>query len=271
MSKGQVHIIGLSGIIGAGKSQALRRLEESEYLKNHVEQLWAEQRPQDAVPLVLFMQEPVNIWIEQNWLSTFYSDPAAHALAFQFLVFTTHVAEVNKHIAMRSNPDQDLVLVVERTMYDQRLFWETQEAHEMHDTAYARLWVEWHRFIPKPKLVFFFQTSTLDLTMERVKARARPEEKEIPREYQAKLLENHHRWFQEPIARPPPPKVNKKKGEPGYGEDVGLEVPCKHVISDVPYHTCEEELEKLAKMMAGEIGKVVFPSGSARREYNSGE
>ena len=125
-----------------------------------------------------------------------------------------------------ADADASLVVLVERSFYCQRLFWQVQvdnacaSANALYNDAYVRLWSKWRHFIPEPSHMFFLYTSELDETMRRVDARDRAEEKKsgLTKAYQAQLLAKHEAWYTEPVARPP--------GCPTEG------VPCTRICLD---------------------------------------
>jgi hypothetical protein len=187
------------------------------------------------------------------------------------LVFDIFVDTLEARIASAKKklltPKQDIVLIIERgTMFDQLIFWKLQvdlgkkSADGMCDDAYMGIWKKWTRFVPSPLIIFFFQTSDIQTTMQRVKQRARAEElghsfsdgenmkastEEITNvggltlDYQKALLVKHREWFAEPVASPP------------FAKEGGI--PCVHVNVDQAFHTDDNALENLAKDMAERI------------------
>ncbi len=234
-----------------------------------------------------FSQEPVDLWRELGWLEKFYSDPDKYAFAFQLAVFDSQLDAVEVAMAnyRASGDTRPLVLLVERTFWDQRLFWQLQvdlgraSADVMHDQVYCGLWSKWRRFMPEPSLVVLFQTSSIQVTMQRLQARGRSEEKTTPlalsessseseqgrnlllssmggdaaidsvggltATYQQLLADKHREWFAEPLARPP----CEPASAPG--------VPCKHINVDAPYHVSDGSLAELALELAEAIRGVL--------------
>jgi deoxyadenosine/deoxycytidine kinase len=258
-----VHLVGVSGIIGVGKSTAMRKLEDSGYLQSELSGvLRSNGAPQVTVEFVL---EPVDEWVKQGYLAAFMDDPDTNALAFQMIVFNTHVAAVQRVLSKHygTTDSTTLIVVVERTMFDQMLFWKTQEDMgrksftKLSDVAYSMIWNLRDQCIPRAALIFFLHTTTLEQTMERMRSRARdaetsgdinngPQEDEDEEEgggvtvaYQSKLLKKHRAWFTTPMAFPPECR------EGG--------IPCEHVNVDKPYHTSEEHLLTFANALANSI------------------
>lgn len=267
-----VYLVGVSGIIGVGKSTALRKLQDSKYLQGELNGILGSRgRPGVVVEYVL---EPVDEWSRNGYLEAFMDDPDTNALAFQMIVFNTHVAAVQRVLAKYHHQNEadttTLVVVVERTMFDQMLFWKTQEDMEracftrLSDVAYSMIWALRDQFIPRASLIFFLHTTTLEQTMARMRSRGRGEEtptaKRLPKkswdshdgeegagvtaEYQSKLLKKHRAWFTTPVAFPPECR------EGG--------IPCEHVNVDDPYHTSEKHLRAFATTLANSIYNRLF-------------
>lgn len=241
-----VYIFSFCAIPGVGKSTLLKQLQETDALKKYL--------PENVQ--IAIVQEPVDEWREKGWLQQFYEDPSQNAAAFQFLVFDSHVDALTAAIAAAlraaaTTPEERAnaanlpptavglqVLLVERSFYCQRLFWQVQvdngckSANSFYNTAYTRLWEKWRKFVPEPSHLFYLHTSTLDETIKRVDQRDRAEEKQsgLTREYQAQLLAKHEAWYTEPVARP--------HGGPEEG------VPCTHVCVD---HVDEQTIEQIGK------------------------
>lgn len=250
----RVHLVQWSGIIGCGKSSALRRLRDTGMLQACLGSGYR----------VRFLEEPVELWRQKGWLGKFYADTDHYALAFQLIVFETHVAEVEALLAEEAatNDTRPLIIIAERSMLDERLFWQLQvdmgryTADEMHDDAYTGIWKLWKRFVPVPSLIVLFHTSDIQLTMKRLQNRGRSEEVctalntgpivevgGLTTEYQELLYKKHCEWFATPMAQPP--TLN------------GTGIPCTHINVDAPYHVSDGSLKELADTMAEAILKVI--------------
>ena len=168
-----VYCVTLSGIPGCGKSSLLKGFRKTGFLQEELDKI-----PQS--PLVLIVLEPSKLWRTMGWLQEFYSNPSQNAAAFQFLVFDSHVDAVEAAIEegkTRVGTYSSILLITERGMLDQLLFWRQQvdanhaSATPLYDAAYTRIWSKWNRFVPTPSLMIFMYTSDLQSTMKRVKAR----------------------------------------------------------------------------------------------------
>jgi deoxyadenosine/deoxycytidine kinase len=263
-----VYLFAVSGIIGTGKSTILKRLSQSGLL-------------QEVVPgaRVVIVQEPIKLWREMGWFQQFCSNQSLYAAPFQSIVFCTHVDAVERCIEENKTNNIPLVILAERSMYDQLLFWTQQRdmkhstTDDMFDTAYMMMWHLRHRFIPPVSGIFFFRTSNIEKTLERVKQRARAEElnasfssSEDPnslrsssinldtvssedeeqskrdrefRVYEEQLLALHEAWFTQPLAFPP------------HAPEEGI--PCMHVNADAPYHVNDGTVKELAQGMGAFI------------------
>lgn len=169
----KLYIAAVSGTIGVGKSTLLKLLLQENGL-------------QKALPgtKVIGMQEPVDEWVRRGWLQKFYQDPEQHALAFQILVYKTHVATMQLTLtnAMKEAREGDsIVFLVERCMWDQLLFWKLQvelhkECETLQDEAYMQDWKLWKLLVPPMQRIFYCKTDTIEDTFKRVWQRGRKEE-----------------------------------------------------------------------------------------------
>lgn len=258
MENRRVWAVGFCGIIGVGKSSAIKRFAKTGLLQSILDSALQATGYQGRSPLVCFVPEATKEWREKGWLRTYYGDQNGEAFWFQIQVFLSHVETVKRAIAS-APADRDLILIQERTIYDQRLFWEQQcalgyqTATPRHHETYMGIWEHWRHFIPEPNVLLMFETTALQQTMLRVRARARAEElgasfseSEVPTEstetvkeaggvtldYQEHLLHLHHKWYQTPSAHPP--------SAPPDG------IPCISINADKPFHTDDAHLAALA-------------------------
>lgn len=259
--------VSVSGIVGIGKSTLLKRLRHTKMLKAALPPNWH----------VSFVREPSKLWEERGWLSAFYGDTSHNAAAFQFQVFTTYVDAVEAKLKSDPCPPHcnTHLLIVERCMYDQRLFWEMQRdakmatADDNYNEAYVLVWKRWRTLIPEVDCIFFLGASDMDYVMQRVQARARASEMgasfssaedqplaasmvgfqfqmepiqtvgKLTRAYQERLQQKHLEWFTQPVAHP--------LDAPPQG------IPCLHINMDEPFHVDDGSLKALAMRMAVHI------------------
>jgi deoxyadenosine/deoxycytidine kinase len=268
----RIILIGFSAIIGCGKTSLLKRLEKLRILSTRLPNAH-----------ISFVREPEDLWVETladgrrvNWLEEFYADRDMNAQPFQTIVFDTHIQVVEEAIEKakrEAKEGQDIVILIERTMYDQLLFWKLQVDSNLatttpiFDSAYMRIWNRWNRFIPHVSLIFFLKTGSLDGTMARLRRRERlaaslsgdksvfhisvdgdahdaTEANGVPRDYQQLLLDKHLEWYTEPVARP--------LHAPPQG------VPCVHINIDAPYHENDASLDQLGAEIAQHIAGIIM-------------
>lgn len=267
MSEGQIFLMAISAIIACGKSKIMERFRQTKALE--------EALGEDYV--ILSIKEPEALWkerIQDPWtgerveidhLSTFYTLRGIYAHGFQMKVFDTHIQVIEQAVeqAKRDFPHKKVIILVERSMYDQLLFWKQQMRDNLetatlaHHASYMSFWRRWNTFIPPPSLIFFLKTSNLDKTMRRLKNREENKKQNcknafhvsvdgterdiqevggITRKYQSDLLELHEAFYTTPFARPP------ESPEGG--------IPCIHLDADLPYHEQDDSLFQMAREMA---------------------
>ena len=164
------------GGIGVGKSTLVRLLAEGGYLAAILNELMP---PGDTSLKIGILRENSDHWEKLvgddglTILEYFYGAPEGDkhiAFEFQTFVYTDYVDRVHAKITAE-RPD---VLLVERTMYCQRIFWSIQQNKtSRQDMIYERQWSKWAGLVPAPKAVFFLQTSSVEKTMDRIHERAR--------------------------------------------------------------------------------------------------
>jgi deoxyadenosine/deoxycytidine kinase len=246
MMSRRVLIFTISGLIGTGKSTLLAKAERADANK---------------IPgyRVVYVYEPKQLWEQMGVLQAFYDNRHDNAFPFQLIVYDTHI-EANENM-MSKYPDENLIIISERGIFDQALFWrkqvedgELRSAQAIHDSAYQRIWNRFNRFIPVPSGIIYLD-ATVDAAMERKKNREREKMKdsmpelistslpqiETPsdvslRSYQDSLKAFHDEWFQEPVARMP---------MKGYENIPCLKIP----ITNEPYHIHDGSLAGIAKKL----------------------
>jgi len=257
-----------SGLVGIGKSTLIKRLRKTGFLR-------------DALPAnvhVSFLREPSHEWQKKGWLGRFYADRSHNAAAFQLQVFCSYVAAVEEHLKTEKVPTHcdTHVVIIERSMHCQRMFWTLQRedgmktADDNYNEAYVMVWKRWLDFIPPVNILFMFKTADINTTMRRVQARARAEElgaslssaEDQPLNascvalatadappiqevggftlaYQERLQRLHLSWLTEPRAYP--------LDGPAEG------IACVHIDADAPFHVDDGSLQTLATLMARHI------------------
>ena len=146
-------------------------------------------------------QEPVDKWRDldgHNLLELMYTDPSRHSYTFQSFVQLTmaqlHAAKTNKRIKM-----------IERSLWSARyVFAENLLLSKNMATSefeVLKAWFEFLRGCPKEvdlsvDLVIYLRTSP-EVAYQRLKARARSEEKIVSLEYLQDLHNLHEKWLQQ--------------------------------------------------------------------------
>lgn len=252
-----VVLVSLSGIPGVGKSTAVSLLKKSKLLEDAL--FVNEYATKRDTTHIIYVKEPSDLWRTHGWTTKFYSKPKKRALAFQFLIFTTHTEAVQKRLlktvqqSSYNAKEDKIICIVERCMWDQLLFWKVQGVDSMDDDAYMRVWNMWRAFLPDVSKIFFCKTTDIQSTMERVRTRDRIEETTLQKnstdsngltlEYQTKLYEKHCEWYTE--------------GNASIPEAHGTNPKCVHLNMDMPYHDQLDELKRLAHLIAPELREYI--------------
>ncbi len=190
----EVFLVSISGIPGAGKSTALKKLIESRALDIKLEAMF------DNVKVCYFL-EPSEEWERDGHLQNFYGDPDTYALAFQTIVFVSHnngmIAIIDDMI--RKNPGNPLfcvkttssllfvtlflgkliVCIADRSVWDQLLFWRQQVelgrkcAIGDGDIAYTGNWQLWRKTLPAVSHIFMCKIDDIQIVMENLKGRGK--------------------------------------------------------------------------------------------------
>ncbi len=186
----------VEGNIGSGKTTFLSHFES--HFKN-----------QDSNLSVDVLAEPVAKWRNvqgHNLFQLMYENPTRWSLAFQSYVQLTMMENHSK----ASNAD---LKMIERSVFSGRhCFIENlRRSDKLPDSEY-RVLDEWFKYLTDKSngvfdidvdLIVYLKTSP-EVAWERVKARARSEEKVIPVEYLKELHELHEEWLMKSEALPAP-------------------------------------------------------------------
>ena len=170
----------VEGNIGAGKSTFLRLIEK--YLP------------------VQIVYEPVDQWQQvaagENLLERFYKDTKRWAYTFQSYAFITRVMEQQK----KAIESRHGLQILERSVYSDRYCF-AKNCFEMGtmsplEWSLYQEWFDWliENYVQKPDGFIYLRTSP-EKSYERLKKRARSEEKVVPLEYLTLLHEKHEQWL----------------------------------------------------------------------------
>jgi deoxyadenosine/deoxycytidine kinase len=176
MASGPVWI-SIEGLIGAGKTTLLKRIKES--ISNS---------PITVIP------EPVEVWQKSGLLKKSYDEETAELYAFpaQCHFFSTRINTLRTQF----NLSPGAINVSERSPFSDKLFWELNAVDDDLKACYLEMWKLWQELVPvrNPSL-FVYLRPTLETCMLRTRKRARPEDKDVPIEYQRRLMEEHDKVF----------------------------------------------------------------------------
>lgn len=242
--KVKMFCVAFSGVPGVGKTTLLKRLQETRMLNPLLEDICN----------VGYVFEASDLWRTKGWLQTYYADPDNNAFRFQLQAFVSHVNQVRAE-AKKTYARSDLptVLFMERSMYDQLLFWQMQ-IHMGYKSAldkdnqelYMEIWTKWFNLIPPVELVFFCDTHNVQQSMKRIYNREGGTTDDagtvqcaggIKLDYQTKLHDLHLKTYTSPVAR----------------ITDSFQVYCEHLSTDVAYNTDDEALASIAISIATSV------------------
>jgi len=238
-------VVAVVGIIGAGKSTIIRRLQETTVLPDTLKRSFGNWKPK-----IVYVREKSAEWEKHGDLKRFYEDPDTHAYWFQTMVLNSYVDAMDE--ALQEKPD---VVVVERTMMCQRIFWEIQvelgRTQDHQDRAYrgndlkgrSGIWSKWERLTVRPDIILYAKTSEIETTLDRVKSRGREGENASPEDekvgeketggvtlsYEQQLKAAHDKQYASYKCRP--------FGMPS--------IECIHVSTDEPLHEDDKVLKRI--------------------------
>ncbi len=224
----------VEGNIGAGKSTFLRLIEE------HL--------PAQIV------YEPVDQWQRvaagENLLDRFYKDTKRWAYTFQSYAFITRVMEQQKKASVSVHGLQ----ILERSVYSDRYCF-AKNCFEMGtmsplEWSLYQEWFDWliENYVQKPSGFIYLRTSP-EKSFERLKKRARSEEKVVPLEYLTLLHDKHEQWL---------------LGKEGIAKSL-IDVPVLVIEADQEFENYSDQMEahvaKVAEFI--EVTTLGLPAHSA--------
>ena len=156
------------GLIGAGKTTELNKVENSEVILENVDKSW----------------------VQEGWITKYYSDIKNNAGYFQLRVLNDHL-KTAKYIA--NHPEIDFYterdFITCHDIFGKMLF----ESNEMDEMIFnlCQSYKELGDIKPNS---YYFLNIDIDTAMERIKKRNR-EGENIPRDYQEKLNSYHYQFY----------------------------------------------------------------------------
>ena len=145
--------------------------------------------------------EPLDTWKGikddkgKNILDYFYSDMSKYAYSFQSTAFLSRVVRMKE----AGNSGKEYIFV-ERSVYsDREIFAKNCKNNGTMTDIEHKLYTEWFGWMEKyfdiPQKYFVYFRSTPDVSYERIRSRARPEEEGVTKEYLETLHELHEDWL----------------------------------------------------------------------------
>ncbi len=142
---------------------------------------------------VTVVNEPVEKWKKNGRLKLFYDDPARRGFQFQTVAFHDRVMETRIQHA-KHNKTTD-IYILERSIFSDTLFMkmlrDLGHVDETEYEDYMNLWTMWSMLMPFSPDVFIYLKPGVDLSMKRLKNRAREGETGISEDYQSQLEAKH--------------------------------------------------------------------------------
>jgi len=170
----------IEGIIGAGKTT------QGKFICDNVKN-------------AVWIEEPVQDWIDAGILGEFYKDMKGNAFKFQSFILTTRIKKIND-IVKNLDPSGSYILFIERSIFSDRHFFVKNLIQEdmfseieqkMYDTTFD---LYLNSLLPFKTYEFIYLRPNIDETMKRIKKRNRDKET-VPEDYQRKLLTLHDEFF----------------------------------------------------------------------------
>ena len=170
-------VIGIAGIIGAGKSTLCDQLS-------------------DILGYDLY-KEPV----EQNeYLEKFYSNMEQYAFPMQIYMLNHRFRQHQQMVWSNKSAIQD------RTIYEDvifaKLLADSGMISELDFKTYIDLFQNMTNFLHRPNIIIYLDV-TPEKSLERIKLRSRDCEKEVPLEYLEKLRDGYESWIKDVETRIP--------------------------------------------------------------------
>lgn len=168
------------GVIGAGKTTLIKRLEE--YMNKTGLKVKA-------------IYEPVDVWNETKALQYFYEDIPAHSYEFQTFTFITRIKRVLSSLI--ENQDCDIYLLERSIWTDRHVFFELLKPSfgTVRIEMYNQWCNLWSYLMPLKPTCWIFLDTSIDETMNRINGRNRDGESKISIQYQRDLYTKHLEFY----------------------------------------------------------------------------
>ena len=172
----------IEGNIGSGKSTLVKSLKK--YCKN-----------------VYYLDEPVDEWIKikdkenKNIIEKYYENQNKYAFAFQMMAYITRISKLKSALDKGYN-----IIISERCIYtDKNVFakmlYNENKLEDIEYQIYNKWFDEFTASLPNTKTIYL--KTTPEVAKERVDARSRKGEENIPLEYLKKCHTYHETWIKD--------------------------------------------------------------------------
>jgi len=178
----------VDGIIGAGKTTAIKEIEKR--LNNMANSATGDKLKIKAI------YEPVDIWKSTGALEYFYKDIKNHAYTFQTFTYITRISSVIDEIYECQDAD---IYILERSIWtDRYIFMELLKdlVGDFQMTMYNEWCDNWSYILPMRVDKWVLLNTSLDESLKRIASRNRDGETNgISVEYQTSLYEKHIAFY----------------------------------------------------------------------------
>lgn len=179
--KPKAKIVIIDGIIGAGKTTIINRITQK-YKRNGRN--------------VCIIREPVHLWREVEILQKFYEDIPRWTYSLQTFIQITMDHEIKTQI--KNNPNADL-FIMERSMFSGLIFMSLTE--NLLTQCERDMFKQWNMHFIENSIIDIRTVETiildtdLEICMNRIKLRGRPEELGISEDYQHRLQNAYKNFY----------------------------------------------------------------------------
>lgn len=167
------------GLIGAGKTTLIRKLEEGMKHKGIK---------------VKALIEPVDVWRDTGALEHFYKDMKQNCYEFQTFVYISRIKDILQNL----EDDIDIYLLERSIFSDRYIFVEMlkNDMGKIRMKMYEEWWDLWKEILPFEFSLFIFLDTNIETSMKRLMQRSRSEEVSgVSQEYQTELRSAHLKFY----------------------------------------------------------------------------
>lgn len=185
-----IEVYFIEGVIGAGKTT------QGKYIQNYLQEKF---RNENISKEIIWVEEPVQMWIDSGIFAEFCNNMQQNAFKFQCYVLTTRMKVLYKALDSLL-PDKDYILLCERSIFSDKYFFVanlfdnqlmTGNEVKMYDDMFS---LYYNKILPFNNYKFIYFRPTINESMNRIKKRNRDGE-DIPITYQTNLMILHDKFF----------------------------------------------------------------------------